>query len=467
LTNRAMKVYEQVSILEPTRSEPYLNALKLCESKFNLEAVQWAALGLLEQAWSDQNDDKWRQARGAVQSAVNLLKVAKQFKAAEQLEKKIFNASKRDVMIVVSWTGEADMDLTVSEPAGTLCSHRNPRTTSGGVLLGDAFTQIGKASTKMTSESYMCPQAFKGEYRARLRRAWGRPTANRVTVDLYTNWGTIKGKHIRKQVSVGDEDRVIVFKLDEGRREESLAERLVSNAVNRQQAAIRRDVLLKQLDAVHDSYSTNKALASHERSFGRRRLDLRPGAPRNPGFQPVIITLSEGATMSAQAVISADRRYVRFTGVPFFSGIGDVTTFNIGTGETSRMPFNNDNVGSDDIAGAGGGGAAGGGAGGVPPNGGGGPANPNCPLDAIALILEDFLPASLPASSADTAHTIIVQCQSVGQIPDGSVLASVQIGCAPALQPLAPGFYRATIEATICVGNGITLPAGTIIYVAP
>jgi general secretion pathway protein D len=43
--------------------------------------------------------------------------------------------------------------------------------------------------------------------------------------------------------------------------------------------------------------------------------------------QPVIVVLSEGTALTVQAVVSNDRRFVRLTVVPFFSQIGDVTTF--------------------------------------------------------------------------------------------------------------------------------------------
>ena len=43
--------------------------------------------------------------------------------------------------------------------------------------------------------------------------------------------------------------------------------------------------------------------------------------------QPVIVVLSEGTSLSVQAVVSSDRRFVRLTLVPFFSRIGDVETF--------------------------------------------------------------------------------------------------------------------------------------------
>jgi general secretion pathway protein D len=43
--------------------------------------------------------------------------------------------------------------------------------------------------------------------------------------------------------------------------------------------------------------------------------------------QPVVVVLSEGTTLSVQAVVSPDRRFVRLTMIPFFSSIGDVDTF--------------------------------------------------------------------------------------------------------------------------------------------
>ena len=50
--------------------------------------------------------------------------------------------------------------------------------------------------------------------------------------------------------------------------------------------------------------------------------------------QPVIVVLNEGTSLTVQAVVSADRRFVRLTVVPFFSQIGDVQEFTF-TGTTT------------------------------------------------------------------------------------------------------------------------------------
>jgi general secretion pathway protein D len=64
--------------------------------------------------------------------------------------------------------------------------------------------------------------------------------------------------------------------------------------------------------------------------------------------QPVIVVLSEGTSMSVQAVVSPDRRYVRLTVVPFFSQIGDVDTFTFEGSSTSEKSSSNTTDEDDD-----------------------------------------------------------------------------------------------------------------------
>jgi len=56
--------------------------------------------------------------------------------------------------------------------------------------------------------------------------------------------------------------------------------------------------------------------------------------------QPVVTVLNEGTTLSVQAVVSHDRRFVRLTLVPFFSQIGDVDTFRFVGSTTSDSGTN-------------------------------------------------------------------------------------------------------------------------------
>jgi hypothetical protein len=60
------------------------------------------------------------------------------------------------------------------------------------------------------------------------------------------------------------------------------------------------------------------------------------------GYRPIITTLPSGASLSAGAVVSPDRRYVRINAAPFFSSVGPVYNYNLKTGETSVWsPYGN------------------------------------------------------------------------------------------------------------------------------
>ncbi|HEX7447485.1 MAG TPA: hypothetical protein VF306_08065 [Pirellulales bacterium] len=61
---------------------------------------------------------------------------------------------------------------------------------------------------------------------------------------------------------------------------------------------------------------------------------------------PVIMVLNEGTSMTVQAVVSNDRRFVRLTLIPFFSNIGMVNTFTF-TGSSSTTQ-NSDSEGPSD-----------------------------------------------------------------------------------------------------------------------
>ena len=57
-----------------------------------------------------------------------------------------------------------------------------------------------------------------------VRRVWGKVSANKVTVDVYTHLGTKRAERIHKQIPIGEKDAVVVFELKDGRRQEPLDE---------------------------------------------------------------------------------------------------------------------------------------------------------------------------------------------------------------------------------------------------
>jgi hypothetical protein len=81
------------------------------------------------------------------------------------------------------------------------------------------------------------------------------------------------------------------------------------------------------------------------------------------GYRPVITVIPTGANFSSNAVISADRRYVRVSPSPTFSQITAVSTFNFVTGQGQQTQSGGGSSGSG-FGGAGIGGTGGGSSGG-------------------------------------------------------------------------------------------------------
>jgi hypothetical protein len=152
-----------------------------------------------------------------------------------------------------------------------------------------------------------------------------------VTVDLYTNYRGENQTRRHQQIALAEGGALIEWDLQDGRREQSLSDQqLIQTARNH--LAVSRGVITQQLSLYENSKATKSYEESRKKAAKDGRLTVR--SRTRPGYRPVITTLPEGSNMTATAVISADRRYVRVTPTPLFSLIGPVSTFNFSTGTT-------------------------------------------------------------------------------------------------------------------------------------
>ncbi len=345
LEQRALKTLQNVARLQPHRPEPYVKGLQLASKAGNDKGIQWATCGILSQAWpKDQRAIEYR-AQLAAEAMLIKLKKDNRMDEAAAFEQKLKTVTQRDCRVVITWTGDADVDLEVQEPTGTLCSLRNPRTAAGGVMMGDTFANADKASVNGYSESYVCAQGYSGEYRMLVRRVWGKVTAGKVTVDIYT--GNPQEPHIHQQIELDDKNAVVIFEVAHGRRLEPIGVQQLENFQVAQRAA-GRAMMEQQLNQLEGS------LAVRDLAMARRQAarDGRFFVPRRGlvGSRPIITTLPEGTNMTVQsAIVSPDRRYVRISIPPFppiASGVGAVTTFNFSSGQAGRgLPDNDDEQG--------------------------------------------------------------------------------------------------------------------------
>jgi hypothetical protein len=357
---QAIRVCRQVTTLDPANREAYALAMSLAARTEDAPALRWSCAGVLTHEWpADQQDIATRAARLS-KSTIERLREEGKTAEADAFEASIDEALVRDIELELSWNGDADVDLVVEEPTGTVCSLSSPRSTSGGMLLGDTAAAVDLKSATQR-ERYVAAKAFPGTYWMLVRRATGKVAADTVTAELTLNRGTDREQKLRRQIPLGANEVVFNIDLPEGRRREPLLDAQVAHDVAVQQD-LGRAILAQQLGGIADPAAA-ASLSQSRRATGGQPI---PGMPffrsGAVGYQPVITTLPEGTNMFATAVVSADRRYVRVTVTPLFSGVGQVTQFNFSGGGAQ---------GTGQGGGAGGGGAGGGGMGGGGMGGGG------------------------------------------------------------------------------------------------
>ena len=365
LDQRAVEIYRQVIKISPLHSEAYALALRAAQRAEDITGIRWSSVGILGRAWPKDQQEIFDTARRLAEVTLEDMKKAGDEEQYREFQSELREALSRDVVIMVSWAGEADVDLLVEEPGGSVCSPQQPRSTAGGISIGDSYASTESSNSGM-KEYYVCPKAFPGNYKLRVRKIWGDVVADKVTVDVYTGYGTSDQRHERQRIKVfEDEDALVVFELESGRRLQPLEQQQLQVAIQRQEA-ISRAALAQQLSDFSDPTA---ATGLTPREIARRRLAL--GGLGAVGFQPIIQTLPAGTQLFVSGVVSADRRYVRISPSPSFTGIGDVTTFTF-AGAAQQTGGGGGGLGGGGGGFGGGGGGFGGGGGGGGFGGGGG-----------------------------------------------------------------------------------------------
>ncbi len=355
IDSRAVEVYQQVVKVSPLHHEAYALGLRAAQRAEDLDGIRWATVGVLSNDLPKQQQAVTDTARRVAKSVLDELKAAGDTTAHDEYYRQLEKALARDVIIRATWSGDADVDLIVEEPGGTVCSLHEPRTSGGGVSLGDDYSSYNKDSSKGHTEQYSCAKGFPGTYRVRVRKVWGDVVADKVTIEVCKNFGSKNQQYEKQRISIPDDsDAMVIFELDQSRREKPLEVEKLEVAVKRQDA-ISQAVLAQQLAGLSDPRIVPPVGRDRRGTNLRDRLALA-GVRGAVGFQPIIQTLPEGTQLQVTGVVSPDRRYVRIQASPSFTGIGNVETFTFAGAPTG---------GGGGLGGGGGGGLGGGGGGGI------------------------------------------------------------------------------------------------------
>jgi len=311
---QAIKCCRQAADLEPTRPEPYVEMLRFAQKSKDFDAMAWASIGVLTYVWGKQQGALHEQARTAATEVQAEWKKSGRLTDLVAYQSALAEAERIDLKVRLEWSGAGDLDLVVDEPSGTVCSRETPYSPGGGVLTHDGHGP----KTEECYDEYVCPLAFSGEFRVRVRYSWGTIVGKRAQLIVTRGVGTPQEHRDVMPIAVTADDVIVRVSLKDGRRQRQAAIVPARHQPLPSTTGRVTPTVLQQLSpAVFTSGQVTPFVTGAQPTAGGGGV----------GYQPVVQFINEGATLAAMAVVSGDRRYVRLTVSPTFNNITDVFTF--------------------------------------------------------------------------------------------------------------------------------------------
>lgn len=339
MVDRSLRVLKDLAKANPSLVQPLEVGSSIAENNNHLEGMRWTSVGVLSQEWPDK-PELIKRARFAAAAVKAELEKAGDSEQVAEFEKELADAKHRDCFVEVSWTGDADIDVLVEEPGGTICSRLNPRTTAGGVYFGDTYS-TGKAASGSMKEQYVLPKGFSGDYRLIIRRMVGEVTSGKVNVAIHNHYQSDYEASLERAVKLDPQGAIVLFKLSGGRRTDDLdqhtLETLVQKKLAAKQSAVaqhmasfvtRQPAILAQtgVGIAGDDFFGGGGVGGGTGGGVGQNNRFNPGVV---GYSPQIEQIPSGTFLNVNHATTADRLYVLISATPNFLTITEVTTFNI------------------------------------------------------------------------------------------------------------------------------------------
>ena len=305
--HQALVLYRQAARLAPARPEAYILGLRVARDLKDVPAVEWGAAGVLTNVWQTGYETHHREAENIAAVVEESLSKSGRVAESDTLKASVAAAHQRDLILRLTWAGNADLDLSVEEPNGGVCSFESRFTQGGGAYTHDGY------GPKIANcfEEYICASGLPGDYVVRVSVLSGDVVGRRAELVIRRYVGTADESEKTMPIPIDGRDKVVRLTLHEGRRQ-SLVERSAADL------------------PIHGDFASSVAGGARQ-AIGQvvPASSLGGGAI---GFQPVIGTIPEGLSLSAMAIVTGDRRYVRLSLAPFLSGLREINTFSIPSG---------------------------------------------------------------------------------------------------------------------------------------
>jgi hypothetical protein len=198
----------------PHRSEPMIMSILLAQATKDAKRMGDSVEKLLALGWPGNDEVLRRDARQHVEKLARTLREERRDVEADALLARLPDAEARDLFIRLTWTGDADFDIAVTEPLGATATYMTPRTVFGGSIVKNGYGQHPE-------EVYVCPRGFDGDYSIKVETIYNNPSkpATQGTLEIITHEGTPQEmKQVHTLALGGKSPPPIVAALKGGRR---------------------------------------------------------------------------------------------------------------------------------------------------------------------------------------------------------------------------------------------------------
>jgi len=221
--DRAIGFCKQAAALQPETPEPYADALVYLDKSKTVDSDSnaWAISNLLRREWSTDKEMFHAHAGMAMESVQKRLLAEKRDAEAARLAEAISKQQQRDLVIELSYRGDADVDMKIAEPIGSICSPFLRQTPAGSLYVADLGTvrQLDNLTEKdpAKNETYTVAEAFSGSYEVTVSAFRGRPLGGRAMLKVTRHQGT--PEQTVEYITVNtDKPEAIKISLSNGRR---------------------------------------------------------------------------------------------------------------------------------------------------------------------------------------------------------------------------------------------------------
>lgn len=215
--DQAIKLCKEAIKQNPWQPATWGLARRLAMSSKSVDEIIWSHCGTLEHVWHEN----YKQLHSEVEAELEELQISLRDAGKPELSEKIREAVRvakiRDLRIRLKWIGDADIDLSIVEPGGKVCSYKNPITANGGMLIlqsdgGEDLQQNGRST-----EEYVCVKALPGEYRLKVNYISGRVNTGRAVLEVVRHEGSDKQQKQSVAIDIGERNADIPLPLKTGR----------------------------------------------------------------------------------------------------------------------------------------------------------------------------------------------------------------------------------------------------------